>query len=238
MKKSPFFYLILIAGIGLLSGIPWLTHLDASPLIKLNKVQVKGSVTASIRPGEDSLAVNIYLYVKGKPLPGQKVKVNGVLIPEQRNGYYFKFIKSYQAVPSQRVTVSAEPMNPQSILQGGDYRIMGSANIGTLIKILSPFPDRVVDLGHMNSLPVRWSPSMNNIRCMIFEFNGERTGPNVYDQIVSGDTVNVPKTCFVSGKKYGIYLYREMEKFILSGDHSPNSDLGLKQSIGTYITIK
>jgi hypothetical protein len=226
--------LIVIVGLVSIMPLPADSQLTKSPKVIALKtpVQVKGVVSIHVRPYDTMLGISLRLMANGRPVTKAKVEVEGNNIPEASPGRYQKTIKSYAATVGKVIKVKMDPQPSPSVKIP---KITAQATTGTLLGFRAPAPEAKVELESIRTLHVSWNSVGEPVDCRIFLLSGKKQIKEVFKQTgITGTRIMVDPRILAPNQKYGIYLFYTMGKFTFKGSVTRDSEIILRQSVGTY----
>lgn len=230
---------VILAAVGLL--------LFSGPV--LSQTKIPGKVPIPKRPGlllgglvhlmdkeapdQDGLEASITLKKNNLPLTGAVVKLNGMVLQEKPGGLYEKDIYPFPISQGKGIKITLKP-KPGPSLPMLSEETMATVVIDNMIQYVSPQPNGLVNIGIGRSIPFRWNfvGPVKKSQMRIYDTSNNQI---IFQQIVTGTTVNVPANIFRPRNTYRLYqLVYDFDYFRLRQGLSPGS----KVELGYAYTMK
>lgn len=159
--------------------------------------------------GSPYLSINVHLTKGGVPVLHGKVRMNGILLRESREGFYSGSIPTpfNVAIGQEQVFTIAPLSGPTPRIITSEQVVLATYVIANLIQWLSPTPGQVIDLAAypLGELPCRWkfkgTPVMARLRVV-----DSATRTEVFSRMTDGEELTIPTAILLPGKTYGVSI--------------------------------
>lgn len=167
------------------------------------------------------------------PLTGAKVTLVDNVLTETRPGTYKGEVHPFKVVPGRRIEIKLGP-GPAPYRQF----LIAHIAVNNMINWLFPTPDAEIDIGMTRFLIFRWNfaGAVKKTQVRIKDWATKQT---VFQEIVTGTSVNVPTNILQPGKTYRIYqMAYDWDFFKLYTGAAPGSKIAMEYAYVLFFKTK